>query len=538
MRLKKWYFAGLVSVIVGSLLFSGIQSSRAEPEPSANSGQEEFRTWTDRSGTYHLDAVLVEFKDGKVTLKKKDGTTLKVLLQDLIDADRQYVKTFATGTTGETEDLSPSAGAQPNSSNTGGGDGVTGDGDRLRTDARESVSAHPGARTSCRTTARTTARTTVGSSSDRGARRVEVDGVGATADEALKDCCRKAVAVVVGTIIDAETDVENDRLVRDRILTFSDGFVESYEELEEAHVEDGLVHRRISATVRRDSLLVACGRAESMSVDASGLYPEAMTKLERFKNARALLRRTLDLLPEHFVQVELAGRPPIEKFGDETTTLAPEVIIRVDAKKYDAVQDRLVQVLRCLSKRQGSVSAVMPQLPRAWQAEARQILRNQFLRGGSDQISVVDADFGPVQALIMKKVAGLSHDVAPEARAVVLIKQPADWMWFILDNNIELPPLSSTVAVAFRNADGGPVKTATFTVGPWAPGLAAPPDDEARGAVRTVFVSPYFQYYAGEGFRIPKIIVARSLTVHGQVTIANQELSQVKTVDVAIRRSP
>ena len=56
----------------------------AEPGTDANaSSQEEFRTWTDRSGTYHADAVLVEFKDGKVTLKKKDGTTVKVPLRTI-----------------------------------------------------------------------------------------------------------------------------------------------------------------------------------------------------------------------------------------------------------------------------------------------------------------------------------------------------------------------------------------------------------------------------------------------------------------------
>ena len=177
-----------------------------------------------------------------------------------------------------------------------------------------------------------------------------VDGVGATADEALKDCFRKAVSTVMGTIIDAETEVENDRLVRDRILTFTDGFVDSYEELEAAHVEDGLVHRRIAATVRRDSLLLACGKAESMSVDASGLYPEVMTKLERRRNARALLRKTLDLLPGSVLQARVTGRPPIDKLGEETTILAPEVAVSLDAKKYDAVQDRLVAILRCLSK--------------------------------------------------------------------------------------------------------------------------------------------------------------------------------------------
>ena len=62
MRLKKWLFAGLVPVIAGLLQSSLVAFSRAEPGTDANaSSQEEFRAWTDRSGTYHVEAVLVGF---------------------------------------------------------------------------------------------------------------------------------------------------------------------------------------------------------------------------------------------------------------------------------------------------------------------------------------------------------------------------------------------------------------------------------------------------------------------------------------------
>ena len=55
---------------------------------------------------------------------------------------------------------------------------------------------------------------------------------------------------------------------------------------------------------------------------------------------------------------------------------------------------------------------------------------------------------------------------------------------------------------------------------------------------RTVFISPFFLYYTGEGYHIPQIAVARSLMVHGQVTLGNDLLSRVKTIDVDVQEVP
>jgi hypothetical protein len=544
MRHTRRCSANLVIAVVGLLLCAEVQGTAAESGTDVHpSSQEEFRTWSDRSGNYHAEAVLIEIGSQAVTLKKKDGTTVHVPLGHLSDADRQYVGTFATGASGE--DLAPSPGSEPNDSSARGGDAAAGDDESVRTEARGDASTQSRARVSCRTTARTTARAAVRSSNNRGARRVVVEGVGATAEEALTDCLRKAVSIVMGTIIDAQTEVDSDRLVLDRILTFTDGFVDTYEELEAAHVEGGLVHRRIAATVRRDSLLLACGKAESMSVDASGLYPEAMTRLERRSSARALLRRTLDVLPGSLLQVRLTGRPGIETLGEATTTLGPELVVRVDPQKFDSLQDRLVQILQCLSRQDGTVAAVAPLLPRAWQAQGREVLRGKFLGVAGRRpatMPIVDADFGPIRALIVKKIPALSSDASrlrgQEAGALVLVKRQSDWKWFELDKPMELPPRAATLAIAFRNGDGEEVKTATLAMGPWLPGLAAPPDNDARGAGRTVFISPSFLYYAGEGRRIPRILVARSMTVHGQVTLGNAQLSQVKTIDAKVVRVP
>ena len=422
MRLRRPQFINTCTLVIASLLLAWTHVTMAGPEADADaSDRAGFRMWTDSTGTFHADAVFLGSKDGKVSLKKRDGTTIAVPMGSLSETDQQYVR-VCNMRSARTAVVDESVGEGRNGEVQQ--DTAVDVDEAVRTEARDSSTVQTRPRTLARTTARTTGRTTVRSFDDRGTRQVVVDGVGTTPDEALKDCFQKAVEIVVGTIVDAETRVEDDRLVMDRILTFSDGYVDTYEELEEARVEEGLVRRRISATVRRDSLLLACGRAESMSVDASGLYPEAMTKLERRKSVKRL-RTTVDLFPAKLLDLQMPGRPPITKLADTTTTVAPKVVIRIDTKKYDAAQDRLIQVLKVLSKQDGTVAARTPALPPDWQPRGKEVLRREFLGvadSGPHALPVVDADFGVIRALIMERVAALSDNpsATTEPKPVVI----------------------------------------------------------------------------------------------------------------------
>jgi hypothetical protein len=50
------------------------------------------RTWNSSGGQFSTEADLLAFRDGKVRLKKTDGTVIDVPLERLSDADQQYVK--------------------------------------------------------------------------------------------------------------------------------------------------------------------------------------------------------------------------------------------------------------------------------------------------------------------------------------------------------------------------------------------------------------------------------------------------------------
>ncbi len=73
-------------------------------------------------------------------------------------------------------------------------------------------------------------------------------GVGATEKEAVVDAGRSAVEKTVGFYIKSETIVQNNKLIKDEVLTYSSGFVEGFEMLNSQKDEDGLF--QVTASVR------------------------------------------------------------------------------------------------------------------------------------------------------------------------------------------------------------------------------------------------------------------------------------------------
>lgn len=72
-------------------------------------------------------------------------------------------------------------------------------------------------------------------------------------DAALRDALRKAVETGLGTLVEGRTLVENFALVNDRILSRAQGFVSSYEVLEEGE-RDGAYVMTVRAEVNRQVL--------------------------------------------------------------------------------------------------------------------------------------------------------------------------------------------------------------------------------------------------------------------------------------------
>lgn len=64
---------------------------------SASVCDAQVRKWTDATGKYSVEAELVEFKDGKVHLRRADGQVVAVPLEKLSAADQAHVRQAAAG---------------------------------------------------------------------------------------------------------------------------------------------------------------------------------------------------------------------------------------------------------------------------------------------------------------------------------------------------------------------------------------------------------------------------------------------------------
>jgi hypothetical protein len=60
--------------------------------PPSKPVEPELRPWTDISGTFRVEAAFLHLKEGKVTLRRKDGTTITIPLERLDKADQAFVQ--------------------------------------------------------------------------------------------------------------------------------------------------------------------------------------------------------------------------------------------------------------------------------------------------------------------------------------------------------------------------------------------------------------------------------------------------------------
>lgn len=128
--------------------------------------------------------------------------------------------------------------------------------------------------------------------------KVMARGVGVDEAAALKDAYRDAVERAVGLYVDAETQVQNDAVVKDQVLTQSNAYVTEYKTVETKTV-DGLIQVRIMATVRKQQLLTKLRGvmpAQTVAVDSTSLqnaFAQMASKDKQSGDAAELLKAAL-----------------------------------------------------------------------------------------------------------------------------------------------------------------------------------------------------------------------------------------------------
>ncbi|MBR2508132.1 MAG: LPP20 family lipoprotein [Lentisphaeria bacterium] len=169
-------------------------------------------------------------------------------------------------------------------------------------------------------------------------------GIGSTSDAALKDALNQAVQQVVGSLVSSEAFVKNDELIKEQVLTYSDGFVQKYEVLKPAKSHSsGLVEITIKAFVAQKKLQKRLESVNILKVKVEGaqnIWAQLETEKFRKENAEALLIKTLSLLrPEDYLQVTL-----VDKNGNTGSKAQLNVIPTDDSSRVKISMGAIVTV--------------------------------------------------------------------------------------------------------------------------------------------------------------------------------------------------
>jgi|ERR1035437_462959 hypothetical protein len=95
------------------------------------------------------------------------------------------------------------------------------------------------------------------------------NGQGKTADDAKQSALRNAIEQAFGTFISSKTDILNDQLIKDEIVSISNGNIQKIEVLSEGKLPDGSYYNTLKATVSV-SKLTSFFESKGISVEFKG----------------------------------------------------------------------------------------------------------------------------------------------------------------------------------------------------------------------------------------------------------------------------
>ena len=258
---------------------------------------------------------------------------------------------------------------------------------------------------------------------------VVAEGVGTGADDAVKDALRNAVRQVVGAVVDAQTLVKDDKIIADKVITYSGGFVKAFQELDKSE-RQGLFRVRIAAEVERRAVVAKLNEAnvKVTAVDGKGLFAEVVTDLEASKNAKSLLASALKDFPRNSMTAAVVGKPAIESKKEGFVSARFDIEVKPDMKAYESAALKLKDVLDRIALDKGEFTLTYQRLKDHFDAN--------FVEFTPKESGFLDDQF----SLWMPKAVTKWKRLRPDRVVVALATQRTersdrfDYRYYLLDN--------------------------------------------------------------------------------------------------------
>jgi len=145
---------------------------------------------------------------------------------------------------------------------------------------------------------------------------ITVTGSGKTQQEALQTALRNAIEQAFGTFISSNTTILNDELVKDEIVSVSNGNIQKYEVLAEVQTQDGKWNNTVKAIISIDKL-TSFSESKGIRVDFKGALFAINIKQQELneKNEVKAIENTcfiLKQLAENCFDYEISVGDPIQ----------------------------------------------------------------------------------------------------------------------------------------------------------------------------------------------------------------------------------
>ena len=168
---------------------------------------------------------------------------------------------------------------------------------------------------------------------------VAVEGIGKTEASAKKAAFREAIQKVVGVLIDANTQVKNEEIIKDEVLEYSGGFISKSEILSSKKDDEGLVRLKVKCVVEKTQVKKRLEDLKVLTVDlnGSGIAEKEMTKEEMRKDAAKFVNKALEERKKCYKLIVPSNVNDLEKTKDDKLVIPVEVSLDAEmVKKWNS----------------------------------------------------------------------------------------------------------------------------------------------------------------------------------------------------------
>ena len=189
---------------------------------------------------------------------------------------------------------------------------------------------------------------------------VVATGVGLDPEKALQNAYSHAIEQAIGVLVDAETIVKNDQIVCEQVLTFSRGYIESFDVVKRSE-QDGLHYVRVRARVAADKLAnkLKASNVAMREIPGELFYLQSKHEILNDEQAAEMFREAMkDFKIGKLFDVKIVGEPAQTGKDDVNATLQVVARLYPNLENWETVYDKVTPVLgRIAYKRTAASSA-------------------------------------------------------------------------------------------------------------------------------------------------------------------------------------